>query len=292
MADKNYQLQTKGADGQMTVVHPETTAEAVIETTERQFLSQTEKTKLGGIAPGAQVNVIESVQVDGVTVPPAGKTVNLELSGKYIPVGAKGAANGVAGLDGTGKVPAAQLPSYVDDVLEYASETDFPQAGEDGKIYIAKDTNIQYRWSGTQYVQISSSLALGETSSTAYPGDKGKKNATDIATLQTAQSTTAGKVTQLEDGTVAAGKANKLTAARTVTLTGAAGGSTSFDGSANVTLPVTLTPTGVAAGTYSALTVGADGRATAGAQVLEVGQTGQTEPSASLAVGGLFLKEV
>ena len=73
-----------------------------------------------------------------------------------------------------GKVPANQLPSYMDDVLEYDSVSAFPATGEDGKIYVAKDTNKTYRWGGTQYVEISQSLALGETAETAYPGDKGK----------------------------------------------------------------------------------------------------------------------
>lgn len=73
-----------------------------------------------------------------------------------------------------GKVPAAQLPSFVDDVLEYDARSAFPATGETGKIYVAKDTNLTYRWSGTQYVEISPSLALGETATTAYPGDKGK----------------------------------------------------------------------------------------------------------------------
>lgn len=83
-----------------------------------------------------------------------------------------------------GKVPAAQLPSYVDDVLEYASLSVFPLTGESGKIYIAQDTALQYRWSGTEYVVISGSLALGETSSTAYAGNKGKTNADAIAAIQ------------------------------------------------------------------------------------------------------------
>jgi hypothetical protein len=67
----------------------------------------------------------------------------------------KGAPNGVAELDGTGKVPAAQLPSYVDDVLEYADLASFPVSGETGKIYVALDTNFTYRWTGSIYVQIS-----------------------------------------------------------------------------------------------------------------------------------------
>lgn len=95
-----------------------------------------------------------------------------------------GVANGIAQLDLTGKVPASQLPSFVDDVLELDSVTAFPEEGEAGKIYIAVDTNTTYRWSGTQYTMISSSLALGETSSTAYPGDKGKANADKLATIE------------------------------------------------------------------------------------------------------------
>ena len=86
----------------------------------------------------------------------------------------KGAANGVAELDATGKVPASQLPSYVDDVLEYDNQAGFPTTGETGKIYIAKDTNKTYRWSGSDYVEISASLALGTTSSTAFRGDYGQ----------------------------------------------------------------------------------------------------------------------
>ena len=86
----------------------------------------------------------------------------------------KGVNNGIAELDSTGKVPSSQLPSYVDDVLEFNSQSNFPSTGETGKIYIAKDTNKTYRWSGTNYVEISTSLALGETSSTAYRGDRGK----------------------------------------------------------------------------------------------------------------------
>lgn len=73
-----------------------------------------------------------------------------------------------------GKVPAAQLPSCVDDVLEYEDRAHFPATGEAGKIYVALDTNKTYRWSGSDYVEISESLALGETSSTAYRGDRGK----------------------------------------------------------------------------------------------------------------------
>ena len=86
----------------------------------------------------------------------------------------KGVANGVAELDSNGKVLTAQLPSYVDDVLEYSGISDFPTEGETGKIYVDTTTNKTYRWSGSTYIEISESIALGETSSTAYRGDRGK----------------------------------------------------------------------------------------------------------------------
>lgn len=91
----------------------------------------------------------------------------------------KGKANGLASLDDSGKVPSTQLPSYVDDVLEFTQLDQLPNLGESGKIYVVTSTNLQYRWSGNDYVEISKSLALGETSSTAYPGDKGKAT-TDV----------------------------------------------------------------------------------------------------------------
>lgn len=149
----------------------------------------------GGGGGGGDENLIEAVSFNGVNVPPdANKRVSMNESDPTVPawakaatkptytaqeVGAipttqKGAASGVAELDSSGKVPSSQLPSYVDDVLEYASHSAFPSTGETGKIYVATDTNITYRWSGSAYVEISPSLALGETSSTAYRGDRGK----------------------------------------------------------------------------------------------------------------------
>lgn len=100
----------------------------------------------------------------------------------------KGKSQGIAPLDENGKVASSYLPSYVDDVLEYNTRTAFPTTGESGKIYIALDTNKTYRWGGTTYVELKSNIALGETSSTAYAGDKGKKNREDIENLQSNQS--------------------------------------------------------------------------------------------------------
>ena len=96
-----------------------------------------------------------------------------------------------------GKVPMAQLPDGLDDMQEYPNRPSFPAQGQSGIMYVAKDTNKSYRWSGTTYTVISETLALGETSSTAYAGDKGKANAEAIAALRglinTIQTTLTGK---------------------------------------------------------------------------------------------------
>lgn len=125
-----------------------------------------------------------------------------------------GVANGVATLNSQGKVPASQLPSYVDDVIELpwgTSDPSLPEEGfsyynssskkirsytvsgweekypESGKIYVNPDNNKIYRWAGTStgLVEISSSLALGETSSTAFPGNRGKNLEDQMSIVQT-----------------------------------------------------------------------------------------------------------
>lgn len=139
--------------------------------------------------------------IDGSIKSVSGRVTTLETWKNGI--GNKGAANGVAGLDSTGKVPSSQLPSYVDDVIDLvnfvstnptsgmtignvyyntaakklftatsstAGVTSVPEAG---KIYINTSNNKTYRWSGTTMAEISASLALGTTSSTAFRGDYG-----------------------------------------------------------------------------------------------------------------------
>lgn len=172
-----------------------------------QMLSATQARTILNVEDGAEVNNISDVNATDLT--DGGETtlhthdgryyteteVNTLLSGKAntshthaiadvtglqtalddkLDDSQKGAVNGLAELDASGKVPASQLPAYVDDVVEAANFAALPATGETGKIYITLDTNITYRWSGSAYVEISASLALGETSSTAYRGDRGK----------------------------------------------------------------------------------------------------------------------
>ena len=93
-----------------------------------------------------------------------------------------GVAGGVATLDENGNIPASQLPGFVDDVIDGTYNADADQfidmdgeiiVPQSGKIYIDVDKRVTYRWSGTTYVEVGSSLALGETSSTAFAGNRG-----------------------------------------------------------------------------------------------------------------------
>lgn len=160
-----------------------------------------------------------------------------------------GTANGVATLDATGKVPTAQLPSYVDDVVEGANLAAFPGTGESGKIYVALDSNKAYRWSGTVYVEISA--APGSTDSVV----EGSTN------LYFTNARAQAAVTSVTGN---AGTATKLAAPRSIDMTGDVTWSVSFDGSANVTAAGTLANSGAIAGTYKSVTVDAKGRVTAG----------------------------
>lgn len=248
----------------------------------------------GGVT-GVKGNAESTYRKGNVNITPANIGLGNLTNDAQVKRSEMAVANGVATLGEDGKIPSSQLPSYVDDVLEYENKVAFPATGESGKIYVAKDTNLTYRWGGSAYIEISASLALGETSSTAYAGDKGKALDTRISTAEGNISTNAEEITsletrttKLENGTTPAGKATKLATARKITLTGDANGNTTFDGSADESITVTLANTGVTAGTYSAVAVDSKGRVTAGNQIVEWGAKGQTEPSANLAVGGLF----
>jgi len=118
-----------------------------------------------------QTHISSTLNPHGVTKAQVGLS-NVD-NVQQIPLTQKGAINGVAELDAQGFVKNAQLPSYVDDVIEGILAT-FPATGETGKIYVDTVTNKTYRWSGTVYTVISETIALGETDSTAYRGDRGK----------------------------------------------------------------------------------------------------------------------
>ena len=264
---------TKGDNSTGTIKTQDTnTTYGVATQTSNGLMSSTDKTKLDGIESGAQVNTITGVKGNSETSYRTGNvnitktniglgnvenkssaTIRGELTSSNITTGLgytplnsnlKGAANGLAELDSNGKVPAAQLPSYVDDVLEYNSLSSFPSTGESGKIYVDTSTNLTYRWSGSGYVVISSSLALGETNSTAYRGDRGK------TAYDHSQKTSGNphKVTKSDvglgnvDNTADANKTVKEAKKTTGTLTIQKNGTDiqTFNGSSNITANIVV----------------------------------------------------
>lgn len=168
-------------------------------------------------------------QLQGSLLTKADKSTTYTKTEVDTAVGAKldadkvGAANGVAPLGSDSKVPAANLPSYVDDVEEYAAKASFPITGESGKIYVDLSDNKTYRWSGSTYVIVGNDLALGETSSTAYAGDKGKANADAISAIKDGLS-----IDSFADvETALGGKENTINDLATI-RSGAAAGATAY----------------------------------------------------------------
>ena len=183
------------------------TTYTVATTSKDGLMSSEDKTKLDGIATGANKTVVDSSLSSSSTNPVQNKVINSALAGKVstsrtvngkalssnivlsasdvnaIPSSQKGTAGGVASLDSSGFILSSQLPPSVDEILEgylynnafYEDEEhDVEIEAQSSKIYVDLNNNLTYRWSGTAYVEISKSLAIGETSSTAFRGDRGK----------------------------------------------------------------------------------------------------------------------
>lgn len=129
------------------------------------FMSADDKAKLEEIDPRANNYIL----------PVAGSSLGGVKSGTDITVDSSGNVS-ISNVDASainGTISAANLPSYVDDVIEYNGTSSFPAVGETGKIYVDTATNQTYRWGGSDYVSIGKSVALGETADTAYRGDRG-----------------------------------------------------------------------------------------------------------------------
>lgn len=173
----------------------------------------------GNAASATKLQIARSI--NGVLFDGSGDiTIPVIDNGQHIAVSEKGANSGVATLDAAGKVPTSQLPSYVDDVIEAATFTAFPNPGETGKIYVAIDTERTYRWSGSLYIEISansdtgSSGNLSQARNIAATGDinwnvnfDGSANVSAVASLS-ATGVVAGsysKVTVNESGRITSG---------------------------------------------------------------------------------------
>ncbi|WP_051140892.1 phage tail protein [Azospirillum brasilense] len=197
----------------------------------------------------ASAVTINNVPFDGS----AGITINAVDSTARIATSEKGAANGVTPLGSDGKVPASYLPSYVDDVLEFSATGNFPASGETGKIYVATGTNKTYRWSGSGYVEISASPgstdAVPEGAANLYFTTARAAAAAPVKTVAGKSGDVTlskadvglGSVDNTADSAKAVASAAKLTAARTINLTGGVTGSVTTDLSGAVSINATVT---------------------------------------------------
>ena len=160
----------------------------------------------------------------------------------------KGANNGYASLDGAGKVPSGQLPSYVDDVVEVANYAALPATGETGKIYITLDTNFVYRWSGSVYVKISEPNAVwGSITGTL-------SNQTDLQSALNAKVDNTRTITI--NGTASDLSANRTFNVGTVTSVSGTGSVSGLSLSGSVTSSGSLTLGGTLALTSGDVTTG------------------------------------
>jgi hypothetical protein len=126
----------------------------------------------------------------------------------------KGVANGVATLDSGGLIPSSQLPSFVDDVLEYPNFGSFPGTGLAAKIYVSEDDSKIYRWTGTQYLEVSRTAGTADA-------------ATQLATIRKISITGDGTWYVNFDGTT---DVNGIFTLASTGITAGTGAITTFDG--------------------------------------------------------------
>jgi len=192
----------------------------------------------------------------------------------------RGVANGYATLDATGKVPSIQLPSYVDDVLEFATLGVFPGTGETGKIYVAIDTNKTYRWSGATYIEISASPgttdSLVEGSTNLYYTNTRARNSLSFTAGSGAYNSITGTITIPTNTNQLTNGAGFISSNQLITVTGDA------IGTGTTSINLTLANSGAASGTYGStnsipvITVDAKGRVTSVTTAALASVTGTT----------------
>ncbi|MBX7271131.1 pyocin knob domain-containing protein [Stutzerimonas chloritidismutans] len=166
------------------------TAQRVFQAIAAWWAASAMKTKLDGIATGATANATDAQLRDrsshtGTQAISTVSGLQTALDGK-INTTERGVSGGVATLDQFARIPPSQLPSYVDDVLEYLTTAEFPATGETGKIYIAINQGTaanptrQYRWTGSVYAEINPSPgttdALAEGATNLYFNESRVRN--------------------------------------------------------------------------------------------------------------------
>ena len=289
------QIQEKLEDGSMQIIHPETDVEIIITNDNKQFISKDEKDKLSGIENGANKNIINGVKFNGnILTPDENGIITIVASTE----GGGGTATGLEYNATTGVISLIDKDGNTLDSVDlplellvesgsYNSSTKKLELvlANGGKIEIpVQDLIDEYNADGTTITMgANNTFSIAQAVMTRISNAENKASSNESAITNITNGTT--KVKKAES-------ADKLSGNKTLTISGDASGSVETDFSTSTTLNIELTKTGVDAGTYSVVNVDDKGRVLAGGQVLEVGIDGQTTPSESLVVGGLFFKKI
>ena len=178
-------------------------------------------------------------------------------------------------------------------LAEYTKTANLATIATSGKLADAKDDATHRVVTDAEKATWNNKLNQGDIVTSLTPSTASDKRVPSSLATYSALYGNTGIVAEIKNGTTIAGKAKQLETARKISLSGDATGETTFDGTANKEIAVTLAASGVTAGTYSAVSVNAKGLVTAGAQLIEVGnKTGTNTPTANLAIGGIFFKEI
>lgn len=247
------------------------------------YLLKTSETETGNL-------YTEYIYVDGAWEELGAQTLDLS---DYVTTDAlsEAIASFITTEDVNGLITAALTPyAKTESLSAIATSGNLSDATQDATHRVVTDAE-KATWNAKQ-----DALTFDETPTTSSSNPV--KSGGVKAAIDTAIAGVNASIEDIVDGTTQVASAAeaaasvKLKTAQTFSLSGDATGSTTFDGSAAATIAVTLKNSGVSAGSYSAVTVDTKGRVTAGAQLVEVGETGQDAPSATLAIGGIFFKEL
>lgn len=245
--------------------------------------------------PKFAIEVVENLPTSDISsttiyIKKTSETETGNLYTEYIYVNNVWEELGTQTLDLSGYITTEALNTALS---EYTKTTSLATIATSGKLADAKDDATHRVVTDVEKAAWNNKLGQGDivTSLTASTASD-KRVASSLATYSALYGNT-GIVAEIKNGTTVAGKAKQLETARKISLSGDATGETTFDGTANKDIAVTLAASGVTAGTYSAVSVNAKGLVTAGAQLIEVGdKTGTNTPTTNLAIGGIFFKEI
>lgn len=245
--------------------------------------------------PKFAIEVVENLPTSDISsttiyIKKTSETETGNLYTEYIYVNNVWEELGTQTLDLSGYITTEALNTALS---EYTKTTSLATIATSGKLADAKDDATHRVVTDVEKAAWNNKLGQGDIVTSLIPSTASDKSvASSLATYSALYGNT-GIVAEIKNGTTVAGKAKQLETARKISLSGDATGETTFDGTANKDIAVTLAASGVTAGTYSAVSVNAKGLVTAGAQLIEVGdKTGTNTPTTNLAIGGIFFKEI